>query len=134
MHIDDIKKAVEVLGEQACRNPRITEEVLVTHDMAMDAGDPEWEGQVYHPEEIERCGSCEICMIQQILIPIVQDTIKNGKALSEEELFDVFRHTCASERCDETCPAYPKNEEYPCGISREACAIHMAQLKKLENK
>ena len=89
---EKIGECIKLLEELPCEEPSMIPEVLVTYDMAIDAGDPEWEGQVYHKAEYHRCGGCRNCVLQQIALSILKHVQKHGMALEEGELADML-HT-----------------------------------------
>ena len=55
-----------------CDTPICTPALEVTHDMAIDAGDPELEGTLFREPTYERCGGCPSCIIDQTLEHIAQ--------------------------------------------------------------
>ncbi len=61
-----------------CDTPLCEPEQLVTHDMAIDAGDPELEGTLFREVTFQRCGGCPSCIIDQALEHIAQKL--EGKA------------------------------------------------------
>ena len=50
-----------------CDTPECEPEQLVSHDMAIDAGDPELEGTVFTEATYARCGGCPSCVKDQVL-------------------------------------------------------------------
>ena len=69
-HIDQALQSIySLLGEgvedKVCSTPIISPAEYVTHDMALDACEPEMEGQVYKGETAEQCGGCIECIQAQ---------------------------------------------------------------------
>ena len=55
----------EDIKDADCSTPIISPREYVTHDMALDACEPEMEGQIYKEETAERCGGCIECVQAQ---------------------------------------------------------------------
>ena len=56
---------VSGVEDKVCSTPIISPAEYVTHDMALDACEPEMEGQVYKGETAEQCGGCIECIQAQ---------------------------------------------------------------------
>ena len=41
----------------------------------------------------------------------------------EKIIYDIERKTCASEKCEISCPAYYDNDTYPCGVRLRSKAL-----------
>jgi len=54
-----------------CDNPRISPKEYVSHEMALDACEPELEGQIYKEETAERCGECLSCIKDQLITELI---------------------------------------------------------------
>jgi hypothetical protein len=54
-----------------CDNPRISPKEYVSHEMALDACEPEMEGQIYKEETAERCGECLSCIKDQLITELI---------------------------------------------------------------
>src|SRR3990167_566221 len=75
----ELSEAIKLLQDMPCYNP--IPEILVSHDMAIDGGDPELEGTTF--QEAQCCGKCEACVLQQIILPILQ-SLQNGELVEKE--------------------------------------------------
>lgn len=53
------------IAEQDCENPQGHDEEIVSHEMAIDAGDLSLEGSQYRPAEWQECGGCFPCRAKQ---------------------------------------------------------------------
>ena len=71
--------------------------------------------------------------VYEVLSALSKITIPELAA--EEEIYKIIynieRKTCASEKCEKTCPAYPENREYPCGVKLRARELTKALLNKI---
>ena len=56
---------VSGVEDKVCSTPVISPAEYVTHDMALDACEPEMEGRVYKGETAEQCGGCIECVQAQ---------------------------------------------------------------------
>ena len=56
---------VSGVEDKVCSTPVISPAEYVTHDMALDACEPEMEGRVYKGETAEQCGGCIECIQAQ---------------------------------------------------------------------
>ena len=75
-----MRKLVEQRKTGKCDTPLCQPELLVTHDMAIDAGDRELEGTVFSEATYERCGGCPSCIKDQIVDDLLSE-------LEQEMLF-----------------------------------------------
>jgi hypothetical protein len=92
---DEVVKIIQNL-EIDCTNPTIISQEIATHEMALDAQDPQLEGQIIRDESYERCGACPNCMFNQVKAEIItdlQDYQKLRERVSEDKLTSLIATT-----------------------------------------
>lgn len=61
---------------------------------------------------------------------------KPQEMMGEDEIYKVVyaieRKTCAKEKCDNTCPAYPENKECPCGVRIRSIKLAHAIAERMK--
>jgi len=100
---DEVVKIISSLDID-CTNPTTISQEIVTHEMALDAQDPQLEGQIIRDESYERCGACPNCMFNQVKAEIITD-LQDYQKLREKIDADKIRGVMGV-----NCESYPADE------------------------
>ncbi len=74
----DIQAARKRCEAATCQNPRFEPAEYVTHDMAIDAGEPTMQGTLLRGEIREPCGDCDGCYLRDV-VPAALEALEEAQ-------------------------------------------------------
>jgi len=102
----DIQAATARYEAATCQNPRYEPAEYVTHDMAIDAGEPTMQGTLLRGEIREPCGNCDGCYLR-IVVPAALEALEEAQE-ENRQLRKKIGHWVAAYSPD--IIAYPSGE------------------------